>query len=90
MTRLEIVKYRNGIFYSDDVTDEVVQRSINACEEMILKAGVDEKIVQTSPLVDEACILWYKMADSTSPSDMQNHPVMISLICQLRGGNDNA
>lgn len=90
MTRLETVKYRTGIFYSDDLTDESVQGMINACEQMLLKAGVNQETVRASPLADEACVLWCKMANSVSPSDMQNHPVMISLICQLRGGRADA
>lgn len=85
MTRLETVKYRIGVFYSDDLTDESIQSMISACERMLFLAGVDEKTIRTSPLADEACVLWCKMVNSSSPSDMQNHPVMISLICQLRG-----
>lgn len=90
MTRLETVKYRIGVFYSDDLTDESIQGMINACERMLSVAGVDEETIRSSPLADEACVLWCKMANSSSPSDMQNHPMMISLICQLRGGNANA
>jgi len=83
MAILDDVKRGIGIFYSDVNKDSDVQRMIDSAIAYFGGAGWD--VSTPSPLSTEAIILYCKMAQSTDPSQLTNHPVLISFIVQNRG-----
>jgi hypothetical protein len=84
MTLIDAVKPRIGVFYSTEQKDAEVQGMINGALGMFKDGGWE--IDQSSPSATaiEAVILYCKMAQSTDPSQLTNHPVMISMIAQGR------
>lgn len=86
MTLLEIIKPRLGVFYSEANKDNEVQLMIDGALEYFKGAGWD--ISTPSPLALEAIVLYCKMAQSTDPAQLTNHPVLVSFIAQSRGGNN--
>jgi len=80
------VKPRLGIFYSTPEKDAEVQGMIDAAKLYFKGAGWN---IPASPdaLAVEAVILYCKMAQSTDPSVLVNHPVLLSYIAQGRAGN---
>lgn len=88
MTLLSDVKTRLGVFYSEANKDAEVQTMIKGASAYFKNAGWD--ITSTSSfLAVEAVTLYCKMAQSTDPSLLTNHPVLISFIAQNRGGSDD-
>ena len=87
MALLEKVKPRVGVFYSDPIKDQEVQTMINGAKAFFRGAGWDVDLAP-SPLALEAIILYCKMAQSTDPAQLTNHPVLISFIAQNRGGTN--
>lgn len=87
MALLDDVKIRLGVFYSETNKDAEIQGMIDAATQYFLGAGWD---VSTSPttLSTEAIVLYCKMAQSTDPALLTNHPVLISFITQNRGATD--
>lgn len=85
MSLLNDVKRRLGIFYSDPVKDQEVQSMIDGAKAYFRGAGWDVDLVPSS-LALEAVVLYCKMAQSTDPAQLANHPVLISFIAQNRGG----
>ncbi len=83
MALLDSVKPRIGIFYSDTGKDAEVQGMIDAAKEYFKNAGWDVGD-GTSPLAVDAIVLYCKMAQSTDPLAMINHPVLMSFIAQGR------
>lgn len=88
MTLLEIIKPRIGVFYSEANKDNEIQSMINGAIEYFKGAGWVIDPVLPSDLVLEAVVLYCKMAQSTDPSQLTNHPVLISFIAQNRGGTN--
>lgn len=88
MALLEKVKPRLGIFYSDPNKDNEVQLMINGAIEYFKGAGWEIDPALPSNLAIEAVTLYCKMAQSTDPTQLTNHPVLISFIAQSRGGTD--
>ena len=84
MDILERVKPRIGIFYSDPIKDEEIKGMISAAESYFMNAGWD--VSAHDDLAAEALILYCKMARSTDPALLTNHPVLISFIAQGRSG----
>lgn len=82
-TLLESVKQRIGIFYTDTNKDAEVQGMIDAAQEYFKGAGWDIT-TSPSPLAVEAIALFCKMAQSTDPAQLTNHPVLLSFIAQGR------
>lgn len=82
MALIDDVKPRLGVFYSDANKDKDVQDMINGATAYFKGAGWD--ISTPSPLAVEAVILYCKMAQSTDPSLLTNHPVLLSFIVQGR------
>lgn len=80
---LNIVKYRIGVLYSDTARDETVQGMIDACKQYLRNAGVGERALET-PLAVEACVLWCKLSEATTPGDFTGHPALVSMAVQLR------
>lgn len=89
MTLLNDVKPRLGVFYSEASKDLEIQNMIDGAIEYFKGAGWD---VSSSPssLATEAIILYCKMAQSTDPSQLTNHPVLTSFIAQGRAVIPNA
>lgn len=85
MTLLEKVKPRIGIFYSEETKDNEVQSMINGCLQYFKGAGWVIDPAAPSDLAVEAVTLYCKMAQSTDPSTLVNHPVLISFVIQARG-----
>ena len=83
MAVLDEVKRRIGVFYSDAAKDAEVQGMIAAATEYFKNAGWDVGPVP-SPLAVEAIVLYCKMAQSTDPAQLTNHPVLIAFIAQGR------
>lgn len=83
MAILDDVKRGIGVFYSEANKDLDVQRMIDSAIAYFGGAGWD--VSTPSPLSTEAIILYCKMAQSTDPSQLTNHPVLISFIVQNRG-----
>ena len=82
MTLLNDIKPRLGVFYSDTNKDLEVQSMIDGAIAYFKGAGWDASI--PSSLSAEAIVLYCKMAQSTDPSLLINHPVLISFIAQGR------
>ena len=82
MALIDDVKRRLGIYYSDVQKDAEVQQMIDAAAAYFKGAGWD--ISTPSSLSTEALILYCKMAQSTDPSQLTNHPVLLSFIAQGR------
>ena len=81
---LNSVKYRAGIFYSDEMRDEDVKSQIRSCQQYLKNAGIQDFALQTD-LAVSAYALWYKMQLGTNTLDFTGHPALISIILQLRG-----
>lgn len=81
-TLLESVKQRIGVFYTDTNKDAEVQGLINAAQEYFAGAGWDT--TSPTPLAVEAIALFCRMAQSTDPAQLTNHPVLLSFIAQGR------
>ncbi len=88
MTLLNDVKPRIGVFYSDPNKDIEVLSMINGAVEYFGGAGWVIDPVSPSPLAVEAVVLYCKMAQSTDPSQLTNHPVLTSFIAQGRSGEN--
>jgi len=84
MTLLEKVKPRLGVFYSEANKDAEMQSMINGAIEYFKGAGWEIDPASPTPLAVEAVVLYCKMAQSTDPSQLTNHPVLISMIAQGR------
>jgi hypothetical protein len=82
MALLDDVKIGIGVFYSEAQKDASVQRMIDSAIGYFGGAGWD--VSTPTPLSTEAIILYCKMAQSTDPSQLTNHPVLISFIAQNR------
>lgn len=82
---LDNVKPRIGIFYSDPVKDSEVQGMIDGALRYFQGAGWDTDTADET--LTEAVVLYCKMAQSTDPAQLTNHPVLVSLIAQGRAGN---
>lgn len=81
---LNTVKFRNGIFYSNELIDSEFQSLINECKEYMLNAGVNEQVLENSPLAVSAYYLWCKLSRGQNPENLTNNPVLINIICQLK------
>lgn len=79
---LEAVKQALGVYYSDAKKDADVQRMIDGAALYFKKAGWD--ISTPDALAVEAVILYCKMAQSSDPAALFNHPVLNSMIAQGR------
>ena len=86
MALLDDVKRGIGVFYSETNKDKDVQRMIDGAKAQFGGAGWD--VSTPSLLATEAIILYCKMAQSTDPSQLTNHPVLVSFIVQNRGVSD--
>lgn len=73
------VKPRIGVFYSTPPKDAEVDGMIAGAAELF-KGGGWDIMANPSPLAIEALVLYCKMAQSTDPGALINHPVMISFI----------
>lgn len=90
MTLLNDVKPRIGVFYSDANKDLEVQNMIDGAVEYFKGAGWDIDSASPSNLAVEAVVLYCKMAQSTDPAQLVNHPVLLSFIAQGRAVVDDA
>ena len=88
MTLLETVKPRLGVFYSEANKDAEIQSMIDGAIEYFKGAGWEVSPSAPSSLAIEAVTLYCKMAQSTDPALLTNHPVLISFIAQNRGGSN--
>lgn len=84
MTLLEIIKPRIGVFYSEANKDLEILSMIEGALEYFKGAGWEISTAAPSALAVEAVVLYCKMAQSTDPSLVTNHPVLISMIAQGR------
>lgn len=84
MALLDDVKPRIGVYYSDANKDLEVQGMIDGALAYFEGAGWIIPSLTPTPLSLEAVILYCKMAQSTDPSLLTNHPVLISFIAQGR------
>lgn len=85
MTLLNDVKPRLGVFYSEANKDNEIQSMIDGAIEYFKGAGWVIDPALPSDLAVEAVVLYCKMAQSTDPAQLINHPVLISFIAQSRG-----
>lgn len=88
MTLLDSVRPRIGVFYTDTNKDAEIQTMINGALAYFGGAGWGIDHVSPSALAVEAVILYCKMAQSTDPTQLTNHPVLISFVAQGRAGGD--
>lgn len=84
MTLLEKVKPRIGVFYSEENKDAEIQSMINGALEYFKGAGWEISPTAPTNLAVEATVLYCKMAQSTDPSLLTNHPILTSFIAQSR------
>lgn len=83
MAVIDSVRPRLGIFYTDMAKDAEIQGMIDAATLYFKGAGWD---IGSAPdaLAIEAIVLYCKMAQSTDPAQLTNHPVLLSFIAQGR------
>lgn len=81
---LNNVKPRLGIYYSDTNKDNEILQMTDAALTYFNGAGWEISHSDPSPLAIEAVTLFVKMAQSTDPKDLYNHPVLTSMIAQGR------
>jgi len=86
---LDDVKRRLGVFYSDANKDIEVHQMIDAAIEYFKGAGWKIESSAPSSLATEAVVLYCKMAQSTDPAQLTNHPVLTSMIAQGRAVVDD-
>ena len=84
MALIDTVKPRIGIFYTTTEKDAEVQSMIDGALAYFAAAGWDIDSTSPSASAVEAVILYCKMAQSTDPAVLTNHPVLISMIEQGR------
>ena len=84
MALLEKVKPRIGVFYSDALKDAEIQQMIDGAISYFQGAGWTIDIDDPSGIAVEAVVLFCKMAQSTDPAQLTNHPVLLSFIAQGR------
>lgn len=82
MALLEDVKNRLGVYYSEPAKDLEVRGMIDGATAYFAGAGWD--ISTPDALALEAVVLYCKMAQSTDPSQLVDHPVLLSFIAQGR------
>lgn len=82
MELIEKVKPRLGIFYSDAAKDLEIEGMIEGATAYFKAAGWT--MFDEHPLAVEAVVLYCKMAQSTDPQLLTNHPVLLSFIAQGR------
>lgn len=87
MALIDSVRPRIGVFYSDEVKDAEIQSMIDGAVAYLQGAGWKIDPAAPSPVAVEAVILYCKMAQSTEPAQLTNHPVLISYIAQGRAGD---
>ena len=87
MALIDDVKRRLGVFYSEAEKDAEIQQMIDAATEYFKGAGWDIGSTPSS-LAIEAIVLYCKMAQSTDPTQLTNHPVLLSFIAQGRVTED--
>ena len=87
MALLEDVKNRLGVYYSEPAKDLEVQGMIDGATAYFAGAGWD--ISTPDALAVEAVVLYCKMAQSTDPGQLINHPVLLSFITQGRAVVDD-
>lgn len=90
MALIDQVKPRIGVFYSDNTKDAEVQSMIDGAVGYFKGAGWTIDSASPSALAVEAVILYCKMAQSTDPASLTNHPVLTSFIAQGRAEVKNA
>lgn len=84
MALIDTVKPRIGVFYSDTGKNAEVQSMIDGALAYFSGAGWNIDSASPSALAVEAVVLYCKMAQSTDPAQLSNHPVLISFIAQGR------
>lgn len=84
MALIDQVKPRIGVFYSTSEKDAEVQGMIDGAVAYFSGAGWDIDSTSPSALAVEATVLYCKMAQSTDPAALTNHPVLISFLAQGR------
>ena len=90
MALIDKVKPRIGVFYSDNTKDAEVQSMIDGAVGYFKGAGWNIDPALPSATAVEAVILYCKMAQSTDPAALTNHPVLISFAAQGRAEVPNA
>ncbi len=88
MALIDQVRPRIGVYYSDANKDAEIQGMIDAATEYFKGAGWD--ISTPSALAVEAVALYCKMAQSTDPAQLTNHPVLLAFIAQGRAVVESA
>lgn len=88
MALIDSVKPRIGVFYSTAEKNAEVQGMIDGAVSYFQGAGWEIDPASPSPAAIEAVVLYCKMAQSTDPAQLTNHPVLISFIAQGRVDRD--
>ena len=88
MALIDSVRPRIGVFYSTPEKDVEVQGMIDGAIAYFAGGGWVINPNSPSPLGVEAVILYCKMAQSTDPAQLANHPVLLSFVAQGRRGKD--
>lgn len=83
MALTDDVKLRLGIYYSDENKDREIEIMVNSVKLLFAGAGWDIGKKPDDAAV-EAIVLYCKMAQSTDPAMLTNHPVLLSVIGQRR------
>lgn len=88
MALIDDVKPRIGIFYSDVDKDDEIANMIDGALEYFGNAGWTIDAASPTALAREAVIIYCKMAQSSDPSRLTNHPVLLNFIAQGRSAAD--
>ena len=87
--KLDLIKFRCGIYYSDEIMDQTIQDDIRECEQYLKSSGVPDNLLD-DPTATTAKVLWIKKSQDAEAKSIITDPAFIALIAQLRaGGGEN-
>ena len=87
MSALSDIKNRLHIYYSDPHKDAELQSYIAEAKSYMINAGCSPSFFADGAETPEALgaiALYVKMVENSDAAQMRNHPVLISLISQMR------
>lgn len=79
---LNEIKYRVGIFYTDEQVDKSIENQINECKQYLKTAGVTD-LQLTAPLALTLYEMWVNSSRAGNIHNLPTSPAFISFIIQL-------
>ncbi|WMJ23460.1 hypothetical protein RBG61_01980 [Paludicola sp. MB14-C6] len=80
---LNEVKYRVGIYYTDEQVDKSITTMINGCKQYVENAGVKREQMDCDLMLDIAA-MWVEATRNATLNDLIVGPAFISFVLQLK------